>query len=67
MKKLHPHAKVLFYLTGVITWIFILGIFLVPLALESEVGLGVIFFSFFIGLIIAVILPIRAESWGFIA
>lgn len=62
MKKLHPHAKVLFYLSGVIAWVFILGIILIPisipLALESEIGIGVIFFLFFIGLIVAVITPL---------
>ena len=62
MKKLHPNAKVLFYLTGVIAWVFILGLILIPisipLAIEGEIGLRVIFFLFLFGLIIAFVTPL---------
>lgn len=62
MKKLHPNAKILFYLTGVIAWFFILVFILlpisIPLAIEGEIGIGVVFLLFFIGFITAVALPL---------
>lgn len=61
MKKLHPNAKVLFYLTGVITWLFLFFIFIIPISVSLLSGgiveAGLIFFMFFFGLIWSFFIP----------
>ena len=68
MKKLHPNAKILFYLNGVVVLVFIL--ISIPLALESSIGLGIIFLILLIGLIFALIIPLPIahlcyENYGY--
>lgn len=62
MKKLHPNAKALFYLSGVMLFVFLNLLFVTPgliaLAVDSSMGFGVIFGEFSIALIISLILPI---------
>lgn len=69
MKKLHPNAKALFYVTGVIIWLFILGIFLIPLSLlflfEGTIGIGAVFIVLFLGLIVAFLLPLLFAHWSY--
>ncbi|MDO8639620.1 MAG: PH domain-containing protein [bacterium] len=69
MKKLHPNALALFYLTGVIVWLFILAIFvgplLVVLTVEGTISAGILFIIFFFGLAIILLLPLPFSYWSY--
>lgn len=69
MKKLDPNAKSLFYLTGVIAWLFITMLILIPISIplmfEGVVGGGLVFFLFFLALVWSFFIPLPFAHWSY--
>lgn len=69
MKKLDPNAKPLFYLTGVIAWLFSTALIFIPifipLMVEGFMDEGLVLFLFFLALTWSFFIPLPFAHWSY--
>lgn len=69
MKKLDPNAKVVFYINGVLAWIFILLIVTIPMSIalsaEGSISIDVVFLIIFFELVWSCLIPIPFVNWSY--